>query len=188
MKHDQEAAQKAMRATLTTHMGAWTFVETPFGSFHVAALDGAIVQTSLPGTSRERFLADLEHRHPSANFRADDKDPLLQRACTQLIEYASGERQAFDVPIQLNGTEFQRRVWNALAAIPFGEVRSYQEVAQAIGRPGASRAVGQANHNNPVAPIIPCHRVITSTGLLGGYGGGMPLKRALLQHEGVQLE
>jgi O-6-methylguanine DNA methyltransferase len=76
----------------------------------------------------------------------------------------------------------------ALADIPYGETRSYHEVAQAIGRPGASRAVGQANHQNPVAPLIPCHRVVTSSGTLGGYGGGLELKRAMLEQEGVQLK
>ncbi|MEA3190452.1 MAG: methylated-DNA-[protein]-cysteine S-methyltransferase [Thermoplasmata archaeon] len=182
------AARKALQPAARSHVGTWSAVDTPFGRFHVAALDGAIVQTSLPTTPTERFLDEVTDRHPNVEFHEDPRDPLLQQACAQLVEYAAGRRRQFDVPVRLDGTTFQRKVWSALAEIPFGETRSYQDIARLIGRPGASRAVGQANHENPVAPIVPCHRVVTSSGTLGGYGGGMDLKRQLLQHEGVQLE
>jgi methylated-DNA-[protein]-cysteine S-methyltransferase len=185
---DKDAARRAMAQPATGQSGAWARVETRLGTFLVASLDGAIVQTGLPSADLAGFGRSLAERHPGAAFREDPNDPLLRRAAAQLREYAEGARHSFDLPVRLEGTEFQRRVWNALAAIPFGQVRSYQEVARAIGRPGASRAVGQANHMNPVAPIIPCHRVVTSGGTLGGYGGGMPLKRALLEHEGVELD
>jgi len=172
----------------TSQLGAWTRIPTKLGTFHAAAHNGAIVQTALPETDTKRFLADLASRMPLVEFREDPSDPLLMRTGQELNEYVAGTRKDFDVPIRLEGTEFQKRVWQALAAIPYGETRSYHEVAQAIGRPGASRAVGQANHNNPVAPLIPCHRVVTSSGALGGYGGGVDLKRAMLEQEGVQLE
>jgi methylated-DNA-[protein]-cysteine S-methyltransferase len=181
-------ARHALAAARTAHLGAWQTVDTRFGAFHVAVLDGHVVQSSLPGTSRIQFLSDLTSRHPDVEFREDPRDPVLNRAALELAEYAAGRRTRFDLPVRLEGTAFQRKVWDALAKIPYGQTRSYQDIAVAIGRPGASRAVGQANHQNPVAPIIPCHRVITSTGMLGGYGGGMDLKRSLLEHEGVQLD
>ncbi len=170
---------------MNSNLGTWTVVRTGFGDFHVAQLGGAIVQTALPGTKQAAFLDLITARYHGVSFHRDDHDPLLRKGAAQLVEYAEGRRTKFDVPLRPEGTEFQGMVWNALAQIPFGEVRSYQDIAAAIGRPGASRAVGQANHHNPVAPFIPCHRVVTSSGTLGGYGGGMPLKKALLDHEGV---
>ncbi len=181
-------AARALQRPPTSQLGAWRRVTTPLGTFHVAAIDGAVVQTGLPDIPTARFLAELRERHPSTHFQEDSHDPLLLQAGNQLIEYAAGQRRSFDLPVRLEGTEFQRRVWSALADIPFGETRSYGDIARAVGRPGASRAVGQANHHNPVAPIVPCHRVVTSDGQLGGYGGGMKLKKSLLDHEGVQLD
>jgi methylated-DNA-[protein]-cysteine S-methyltransferase len=181
-------ARKALSAAPSANVGSWQAVDTRFGTFLVAAIDGHVVQSSLPGTHPERFLAELEARHPHVRFTQGLSDPVLAAACVQLAEYAEGRRTTFDVPVRLEGTAFQRKVWDALAQIPFGQTRSYGDIAHAIGRPGASRAVGQANHHNPVAPIIPCHRVITGTGTLGGYGGGMDLKRLLLEHEGAQVK
>lgn len=182
-----EVARKALAGARTGNVGRWQEATTQLGTFYVAAIEGQVVQSSLPGTSRERFLAELAARHPDLLFVHDADDPALVAACAQLTEYALGHRRSFEVPVRLDGTAFQRRVWDELAKIPFGQTRTYQDIAHAIGRPGASRAVGQANHHNPVAPIIPCHRVITSTGTLGGYGGGMPLKRTLLELEGIRL-
>jgi methylated-DNA-[protein]-cysteine S-methyltransferase len=108
---------------------------------------------------------------------------VLERAAEQLAEYFAGERRDFDLPLAARGTGFQEIVWRALLAIPFGETRSYGQIAKAIGRPSASRAVGAANGRNPISIIIPCHRVIGSTGELTGYGGGMDNKRWLLEHE-----
>jgi methylated-DNA-[protein]-cysteine S-methyltransferase len=108
---------------------------------------------------------------------------VLERTAEQLAEYFAGERREFDLPLAARGTGFQEIVWRALLAIPFGETRSYGEIAKAIGRPSASRAVGAANGRNPISIIIPCHRVIGSTGELTGYGGGMDNKRWLLEHE-----
>jgi methylated-DNA-[protein]-cysteine S-methyltransferase len=109
--------------------------------------------------------------------------PLIKKTATQIVEYLSGKRKQFTVPIMLHGTEFQLAVWKALQSIPYGETRSYKEIAALIGRPKALRAVGMANNRNPVSIIVPCHRVIGSDGSLTGYGGGLPLKQHLLELE-----
>lgn len=101
----------------------------------------------------------------------------------ELDEYFQGKRKTFDIPLRTHGTPFQEKVWAALRAIPYGEVRSYKEVAKAIGHPKAYRAVGMANNANPIFIIVPCHRVIGSDGSLTGYGGGLPMKKALLSLE-----
>jgi methylated-DNA-[protein]-cysteine S-methyltransferase len=108
---------------------------------------------------------------------------VLARTAKQLREYFAGTRTTFDVPLGPEGTEFQRGVWKTLEAIPYGETWSYGDVARRIGQPSASRAVGAANGRNPIAIIVPCHRVIGSSGALTGYGGGMPTKKWLLGHE-----
>jgi methylated-DNA-[protein]-cysteine S-methyltransferase len=113
----------------------------------------------------------------------DAGDGLLVEARGQVEEYLRGERRLFDLPLALGGTPFQRRVWEELGRIPFGETVSYRQIAERIGTPGAVRAVGLANGANPVAIIVPCHRVIGSDGRLTGYGGGLPNKRWLLDHE-----
>jgi methylated-DNA-[protein]-cysteine S-methyltransferase len=111
-------------------------------------------------------------------------DPL-PAVRVQLGEYLAGRRRDFDLPLDLAGTEFQQLCWQELLRIPFGETRTYGELAQRIGRPAAVRAVGQANHHNPVGVIVPCHRVIGADGSLTGYGGGLDMKRILLELEGV---
>lgn len=107
----------------------------------------------------------------------------LQQAMDEMRRYFAGEAITFTSPLDLHGTAFQRDAWNALLQIPYGETRSYQEIARAIGRPQAIRAVGAANGANPIALIIPCHRVIGSNGKLTGYGGGLPVKAGLLALE-----
>lgn len=101
----------------------------------------------------------------------------------QLDEYFAGTRKAFDFPYRLHGTPFQEKVWAALQEIPYGETRSYKDIAKAIGQPNAYRAVGMANHANPIFLVIPCHRVIGANGSLVGYGGGLAVKKALLELE-----
>jgi len=103
----------------------------------------------------------------------------------QLADYFAGRRRDFDLPLVLTGTDFQKRVWHALLTIPFGETRSYGWLARKIRRPTASRAVGAANGANPIPIIIPCHRVIGSNGALTGFGGGIEIKKFLLEHEGA---
>jgi len=116
--------------------------------------------------------------------RGHDAPPVLKEAATQLEEYFAGERTEFDVPMELDGTPFQREVWTELSRIPYGTTISYGELARRVGRPKGPRAVGQANGRNPIPVIVPCHRVLAGDGI-GGYGGGLPMKRALLALEGV---
>ncbi len=115
-----------------------------------------------------------------------DDDPTLEAAAAQLDEYFAGERREFDVRLDLRGTRFQRDAWLALARVPYGETRTYGEQAEAIGRPGAFRAVGAANGRNPIPVILPCHRIIGADGSLTGFGGGLGVKRALLDLEQAQ--
>lgn len=108
---------------------------------------------------------------------------LIKKAAKQLMEYLAGKRRMFDVPIALEGTPFQRKVWEALTLIPYGETRSYAEIAGSIGQPKACRAVGMANNKNPLAVMVPCHRVIGANGKLVGYAGGLSIKQKLLELE-----
>jgi methylated-DNA-[protein]-cysteine S-methyltransferase len=142
------------------------------------AAGGSLVELSLRTSAAAARAAVPD----CAELRPDGPPPLLE-AQRQLAQYLAGERRAFDLPLAPRGTEFERRVWQALVAIPYGETRSYAEVAATIGRPSACRAVGRANGSNPIAVIIPCHRVIGSDGSLTGYGGGLALKRFLLDLE-----
>ncbi len=113
----------------------------------------------------------------------DCENALLDSAARQLEEYFARCRQTFDLTLDVRGRDFQRRVWNAVAAIPYGETRSYAEIAQQVGSPKAVRAVGAANGANPVPILVPCHRVVNSNGKLGGYGGGLEMKSRLLALE-----
>jgi methylated-DNA-[protein]-cysteine S-methyltransferase len=113
----------------------------------------------------------------------NEKDALIDRARKQLDEYFAGNRREFDLPLSPYGTDFQQAVWKELLAIPYGETRSYGQVAQNIGKPKACRAVGMANNKNPISVVIPCHRVIGADGSLTGYGGGLEMKRKLLDLE-----
>jgi methylated-DNA-[protein]-cysteine S-methyltransferase len=112
------------------------------------------------------------------------ESPLIKEAWGQLYEYFSGRLFKFDLPLAPSGTDFQQRVWQALKTIPYGQVKSYKDIAIAIGNKNAARAVGMANNKNPIPIIIPCHRVIGANGQLVGYGGGLDIKRYLLNLEG----
>jgi methylated-DNA-[protein]-cysteine S-methyltransferase len=112
-----------------------------------------------------------------------DADPLLTEAKGQLQAYLEGRLRDFDLPLAPEGTTFQFSVWDEVARIPYGEVRTYSDVAVSVGNPAATRAVGAANGANPIPIVIPCHRVVRTGGALGGYGGGLPMKRALLTLE-----
>ena len=146
-------------------------IDSPLGPLRLYARGDELAALLLPG--------DMV---VPTNTRDSD---VLAVAAGQLREYFAGHRRDFDLPLAPHGTGFQQRVWTALLAIPFGQTRSYGQVAAAIGRPAASRAVGAANGRNPIAIIVPCHRVIGSSGQLTGYGGGLPAKRWLLAHEGA---
>ncbi len=112
-----------------------------------------------------------------------EKTPLIERAAGQLKEYLAGARREFDLPLHLQGTDFQKKVWEALQMIPYGETRSYQQVASMVGNEKACRAVGMANNKNPVMIVVPCHRVIGKNGKLVGYAGGLDKKETLLRLE-----
>jgi methylated-DNA-[protein]-cysteine S-methyltransferase len=120
----------------------------------------------------------------TADWVMDPTAAPLPEAIRQLGEYFAGERREFDLPLRFSGTEFQNRVWRALTEIPFGETWSYGQLAKRLDNPGACRAVGLANGANPIAIVVPCHRVIGADGSLTGFGGGLPRKEWLLTHEG----
>ncbi|MCF3176070.1 methylated-DNA--[protein]-cysteine S-methyltransferase [Streptomyces sioyaensis] len=131
------------------------------------------------------YMTDQRHRPPQESFGdpADPGAPPFAAAIAQLRAYFRGELTTFDLPLTLRGTPFQRRVWAALCTIPYGETRSYGQLAEALGLPTAARAVGLANGRNPVGIIVPCHRVVGADGSLTGYGGGLDRKRRLLAFE-----
>lgn len=141
--------------------------DSPVGRLFLAEENGALTDLSY------RPIPDAEER----------ETPLLKRAAVQLSEYFDGRRRIFDLPLDPRGTAFQKSVWSALQDIPYGETRSYKDIACAVGNPKACRAVGMANNKNPIAVIIPCHRVIGADGTLVGYGGGLDIKQVLLDLE-----
>jgi methylated-DNA-[protein]-cysteine S-methyltransferase len=123
-----------------------------------------------------------------SRYRAESDLAKTAQAKRELLEYCRGERQSFTVPVVLAGTDWQKRVWQALLSIPFGETRTYGQMAAELGRPGAARAMGRANATNPISLVVPCHRVIGADGSLTGYGGGLHIKARLLAHEASVLE
>lgn len=156
----------------------FTLMQSPVGTLTLVAR-GACLAAVLWETERENRvrLGELER---------DDDNAVLRETARQLGEYFAGQRRTFDLPLDFFGTEFQRQVWAALLAIPFGETRSYRDIAQRIGNPQAVRAVGAANGRNPISIIAPCHRVIGASGSLTGFAGGLPAKQYLLALEGRQ--
>jgi methylated-DNA-[protein]-cysteine S-methyltransferase len=165
-----------------------TWVDTPVGTLVIEAHDEVLTHIHLPSgaPAQGRASASGRHRGQRGGKRLGTDAPLA-RAVRQLQEYFSGSRREFDLPLELSGTDFQCRVWRALAEIPYGSVVSYAELAAMVGRPSAFRAVGQANGANPLPIVLPCHRVVASGGRIGGYGGGVDMKRRLLALEGVPL-
>jgi len=125
-------------------------------------------------------------RRPVPEGQRNDGNPLLTEAARQLRAYFAGALREFQLPLDTQGTDFQKRVWAQVAAIPYGETRNYAQIAQALGSPGAVRAVGAANGANPVPIVVPCHRVIGAKGKLVGYGGGLAMKKRLLELEGAR--
>jgi len=156
-------------------------LDTPLGALQLFATERGLLAVGLPGVAREAIEAYL--RRALRRVAIVDDDAPLRAALAQLAEYFAGARRSFDLRLDPRGTPFQRAVWDAVAAIPYGETRSYGELARALGRPAAARAVGAANGANPLAPIIPCHRVVGADGGLTGYGGGLAMKRHLLDLE-----
>jgi methylated-DNA-[protein]-cysteine S-methyltransferase len=151
----------------------WGIIDTAFSTF-AAWID-----------SSERLVRFHLDARGAADVvpRAVHDEHAIAEVRRQVEEYCAGARTVFEIERAARGTAFQREVWDVLLDIPYGETRSYGEIAATIGRPGASRAVGAANAVNPIALIVPCHRVIGANGTLTGYGGGLPMKEALLAHE-----
>lgn len=143
-------------------------VESPLGPLTLTEENGSIVRLEFAGCGE-----------------ACAESAVLREARAQLTGYFAGERRAFNLPLAPSGTPFQQAVWQALGEIPYGQTRSYGDIARAVGREKACRAVGMANHRNPIPVIIPCHRVIGADGSLAGYGGGTDIKRFLLRLEGL---
>jgi methylated-DNA-[protein]-cysteine S-methyltransferase len=150
-------------------------MESPVGSLLMGGEGGQLDFLHFPESARRRFI------EPDWQ---EDQTPFLN-VCDQLSAYFAKELTVFDVPYRLLGSDFQKAVWQQLAAIPFGQVKSYGDIAQALGDKGASRAVGMANNANPIPIIVPCHRVIGADGKLVGFGGGMDTKVWLLEHESI---
>ena len=151
----------------------YCYLDTPIGELLLAGEDDALSLIGFPKGSMRR--------EPEPDWIFNEQ--RLANACQQLREYFDGERREFDLPLELGGTEFQVSVLEALQEIPYGETTSYGEIARRIGRPKAVRAVGAANGRNPIPIVVPCHRVIGSTGDLTGFGGGLDTKEALLRLE-----
>ena len=141
-------------------------ITTPVGHLRIDATDSAII-----GVNRTNEAP------------CPPETPLLKECVRQLNAYFAGQLTDFDLPLHMEGTAFRMKVWQALRCIPYGETRSYGQLAAVIGQPGASRAVGGANHHNPISIIVPCHRVIGADGSLTGYGEGLDMKEWLLEHE-----
>lgn len=158
---------------MTIHTG---FVDSPVGRLFVAASDAGLHAIEFP-----------DNRHPVRRGQdwREGEHVLLHAARKQLREYFDGKRRAFDLPLAPRGTDFQCSVWKALARIPYGETVSYAQLAQRVGKPTATRAVGAANGRNPLPIVLPCHRVIGADGGLTGFGGGLPTKQFLLKLEGA---
>jgi methylated-DNA-[protein]-cysteine S-methyltransferase len=166
-------------------------LETPIGVLRLTADDESLTGIELPGERRRERReergersAKQKERKRSPSSLVPPPSSLLHEAAGQLRAYFDGKLREFDLPLSpAYGTDFQRHVWRELEGIPYGETISYAELARRIGRPGASRAVGAANGRNPLPIVVPCHRVIGADGTLTGYGGGLPIKRWLLEHE-----
>ncbi|WP_156756419.1 methylated-DNA--[protein]-cysteine S-methyltransferase [Actinokineospora pegani] len=154
-------------------MRTHTITDSPTGLLTLVATNGV-----LSGL----YMTDQRHRPAEETF-GERTSTGFEEAITQLGEYFEGKRTDFDLPTAMAGTDFQRRVWNELTRIPYSETISYGQLADRLGKPTASRAVGLANGRNPISVIVPCHRVVGSTGSLTGYGGGVERKRFLLDFE-----
>ena len=160
-------------------MTAVRYLDTPLGSLRITATDR--------GVSGVSFVDKPAEDGSPAAAGSPDASGHLRQATAQLAEYFAGQRSSFTVPLDLAGTAFQRKVWMALGDIPLGRTVTYGELAASLDNPGAYQAVGAANGRNPVAIIVPCHRVLGSKGKLTGYAGGIERKQWLLRHEGGAL-
>lgn len=164
-----------------------TTIESTIGPLFLAASTNGLLAlefgTRLPG--QQSIRPSLPGRKENKAFAFKDSPDAMVPYTTELKEYFAGRRREFTFSLDLRGTDFQVACWRSLLAIPYGETRTYAEIARAVGKPTAFRAVGMANNRNPIAIVVPCHRVIASDGSLCGYGGGLDVKRRLLELEGT---
>jgi O-6-methylguanine DNA methyltransferase len=165
-----------------------TDMNSAIGPLFLAASAAGLValefDARLPG--QQSIRPNPRHlREEKKTFRFENSVRLMRPYVSELEEYFAGKRREFTFPFDLRGTVFQVACWRALLAIPYGETRTYADIARAVGKPSAFRAVGMANNRNPIAVVVPCHRVIASDGTLCGYGGGLDVKRKLLELEGA---
>lgn len=169
-------------ATFTLY---WEKIPSPLGHLTAVFSPYGLCRLAFPNEPLEKVTASLKSVFPRATIK--EKPGVAKELSQQLQEYFSCHRQSFDVPLDLRGTPFQLSVWEALAQVPYGTTKTYGELAKAIGRPKAFRAVGRAVGSNPVGIIIPCHRIIGARGDLRGFGGGLDIKEKLLALEGVRV-
>lgn len=167
----------------------YRYADSPIGRLVLSATGQGLCSIDFNGASLDAIpvLESWAAKRLGPGVRLREGGGYTDVAAEQLQDYFHGVRTGFDLPMDLRGTDFQLKVWRALADIPYGEVRSYKQIAEAIGSPKAVRAVGGANNRNPVPIIIPCHRVIGAGGDMVGYGGGLPIKHFLLRHEGYPV-
>ena len=167
---------------MTGEVIVWAAMASRVGTIRVAATSRGVCKVALGKETAADFFGWLE-RHVAHAPRKPDRSGIVALALDQIAEYLGGRRREFDLPLDLRGTEFQRRVWAAVAGIPYGETRTYADIARTIGKPRATRAVGAANGANPLPLVVPCHRVLGADGSLTGYGGGLDVKQKLLEME-----
>jgi O-6-methylguanine DNA methyltransferase len=160
----------------------WATMKSRVGTIRVAATQHGVCKITLGKETAADFFGWIE-RHVGHAPHKPERSGIVGLALDQIAEYLDGQRREFDLPLDVRGTEFQRRAWAAVAAIPYGEMRTYADIARMIGKPQAVRAVGAANGANPLPLVVPCHRVLGSDGSLTGYGGGLDVKRRLLEME-----
>lgn len=181
------------------HMEVSCLYQSPIGVLCIKEENGKITHLNLQREETNRLVTENDTQRPvqpnqtclqttdmlDEAYKRHPASDLLDEACRQLDEYFQGKRRDFDLPIDCAGTAFQQRVWNELQQIPYGETRSYEDIAAAVGSPKAQRAVGQANNRNPLMIIVPCHRVIHKNGDISGYACGIEAKKYLLELEAV---
>lgn len=162
-------------------------IDTKIGRLLLASGEKGLCRIALPGEEEKRFLDDLKKFYGNCLLWDEDaegeKSPINRKAQKELLLYLDGKLKQFSIPLDMRGTDFQKKVWCELLKIPYGKVATYGDIARAVGKPGASRAVGGASHKNPIPIVVPCHRVVGANGSLVGYGGGLELKKKLLDLE-----
>ena len=158
-----------------------TILTTPIGQLLIASSAKGFVRILLPNEGNPDLVSRLRNDFPEHTL-VEDREKN-QKAVDQLNEYFRGARTVFSLPLDLRGTPFQKTVWNAVTRVPYGQTRSYGQIARQVGKPKAFRAVGMANRTNPIPIAVPCHRILGADGSLTGFGGGIPLKEKLLKLE-----